>query len=155
MRFGRKRLRGLSVEANGDPAAGRRPNAKMYAAIRMQLRPDRQAPLGRSGDPRCADLHGGVEEAEGGLDLVTLLNAAGLLRDQSTSGLAFRSATPLCDLSPGRNRHRDQGSAAEQQIDPDEEAECPGERAGKPGDDDRGENEVDDPADQHPLPAAR
>ena len=53
-----------------------------------------------------------------------------------------------------RDRHADHRRAAEQHVDADEQAERPGRRARQAGEDDAGEDQVDDAARQHPAPAA-
>lgn len=52
-------------------------------------------------------------------------------------------------------RHRDQRRAAKHHVDADEQAESPGRGAGQAGENDGGQDQVDDAAHQHPCPSSR
>src|SRR5207248_11765193 len=58
----------------------------------------------------------------------------------------------LGHLGSGSERHSDHRSAAEHQIDADDQSERPAEAARQPSQDHEGEKQIDDPAREHPAP---
>src|SRR5215469_4409900 len=82
------------------------------------------------------------------------------------SRLGWRRPSRLAALAPRgdgrtllrrasrRERHGDHRGPAEQHIDPDQQAECPGRGFWQARKDDAGKDEIDDAACQHPAPAS-
>src|SRR5579872_592066 len=75
-------------------------------------------------------------------------------RDRRTPAPRRRSGGSELGVRLGRRRHADHRNAAEYQVDANQQAERPQGRARQSGNDDAGEDEIDDAADQHPAPAS-
>ena len=88
------------------------------------------------------------------LGLRVRAQARGLAR-QAGRGGSRRSGTVVryADFS-GVQRHGDQRGAAEDHVDADQQADCPGRRAWQAGENHHGQREIDDAAHQHPAPLA-